>query len=424
MKKFFFVFFVFVCLSSFAFASENNGANWYDNLFFKSPEYNFQLIRTMGYTCSGGADIGECISTARRIKEGDGNSWFDEWMKTANGVYEFGLSSEKEGHTTSAKEAFLRASNYYRTAGFFLHSKKDRDKSMISWRKSKESFLRALKYLSDVTPIRVPYEKTTLPGYFVKGKTHHKKPPLLIIHTGFDGTGEELYFEVAHFAAKRGYNCLIFEGPGQGAVIRLQNIPFRYDWEKVVTPVVDYAITRNDVDSNKMALIGISMGGYLAPRAVAFEHRIKACIADGGIFDFSEDRYKSMPPELIELLKTDKAKFNEYIGEFMEKNITARWFFNNGMMVFDVDTPADVMLTIRKYTLKDVVQYIKADMLIIDSEADYSLKGQAKKLYDNLKSPKDFYFFTKDQSAQAHCQMGAITISNEVIFNWLDKIMK
>jgi hypothetical protein len=173
-----------------------------------------------------------------------------------------------------------------------------------------------------------------------------------------------------------------------------------------------------------MALIGISMGGYLAPRAVAFEHRIKACIADGGIFDFSEDRYKSMPKELIELLKTDKAKFNKYIGEVMEKDITARWFFNNGMMVFDVHTPADVMLTIRKYTLKDVVQYIKADMFIIDSESDSTLKGQAEKLYDNLKSPKDFYLFMKDQSAQAHCQMGAITISNEVIFNWLDKIMK
>jgi len=144
MKRIFFVFFVFVYLSSFALASENNGANWYDDLFFKSPEYNFQLIRTMGYAYSGGADIGECISTVRRIKNGDGNSWFDEWMKTANGVCEFALSSEKEGHLTSAKEAFLRASNYYRTAGFFLHSKKDRDKSVISWRKSKESFLRAL----------------------------------------------------------------------------------------------------------------------------------------------------------------------------------------------------------------------------------------------------------------------------------------
>jgi len=188
-----------------------------------------------------------------------------------------------------------------------------------------------------------------------------------------------------------------------------------------VTPVVDYAIARDDVNLDKIALMGISMGGYLAPRAVAFEHRIKACIANGGIFDFSEDRYKSMPGELIELLKTDKVKFNEYIGEVMRKNVTARWFFNNGIMVFGVDTPADVMLTIKKYTLKDVVQYIRTNMLVINSGSDYALRGQAKKLYDSLRSPKKFYLFKKAQSAQAHCQMGAITISNEVIFNWLDR---
>jgi len=424
MRRIFLVFFVFACLSSVASASENSAVNWYDNLFFDSPEYDFQLIRTMGYAYSGGADIGECISTAKQIQEGDDESWFIEWMKTADRVYEFALSSEGDGHLVSAKEAFLRASNYYRTAGFFLHAKKLRDKSMISWRKSRESFLAALRYMSNVTPIRISYEKTTLPGYFVKGKTDLEKPPLVIVHTRFDGTGEELYFEIAYFAAERGYNCLLFEGPGQGAVIREQDIPFRHDWEHVVTPVVDYALARDDVDCNKIALIGISMGGYLAPRAVAFEHRIKACVADGGIFDFSEDRYKSLPEELIELLKTNRAKFNEYIGEEMEKDVTARWFFNNGMMVFDVDTPADVMLTIRKYTLEDVVQHIEAHMLVIDSESDYALKGQAKKLYDSLESPKDFYLFTIEQSAQAHCQMGAIAISNEVIFNWLDGIMK
>ena len=68
-------------------------------------------------------------------------------------------------------------------------------------------------------------------------------------------------------ALERGYNCLTFEGPGQGGVIRKQNIPFRYDWEKVVTPVIDYALTRDrDIDPNKIALMGTSMGGYLAAR--------------------------------------------------------------------------------------------------------------------------------------------------------------
>jgi alpha-beta hydrolase superfamily lysophospholipase len=91
------------------------------------------------------------------------------------------------------------------------------------------------------------------------------KRPLLIVHTGFDGTGEELYFSTASFAVRRGYNVLIFEGPGQGGVIRTQKIPFRPDWETVVTPVVDYALSRREVDPRKIALMGISFGGYFAP---------------------------------------------------------------------------------------------------------------------------------------------------------------
>ncbi len=66
-------------------------------------------------------------------------------------------------------------------------------------------------------------------------------------------------------AVRRGYNCLTFEGPGQGEVIREQGLPFRYDWEKVVTPVVDYALSRPEVDPRKVALFGISLGGVPGP---------------------------------------------------------------------------------------------------------------------------------------------------------------
>ena len=95
--------------------------------------------------------------------------------------------------------------------------------------------------------------------------------PTLIVHGGFDSTLEELYTSTAAPALERGYNCLTFEGPGQGGVIRKQKIPFRHDWERVVTPVVDYALTRSEViDPTCIALMGISMGGYLAARAVCF----------------------------------------------------------------------------------------------------------------------------------------------------------
>ena len=338
-------------------------------------------------------------------------------------MYNLARRFEKRGNIVSAREAYFRASNYYRSAGFYMHSKANRPKALKTWKKSKKSFLRAISSLENIEPVTIPYENTTLPGYFMKTQSQEEKPPLLVVHTGFDGTGEELYFAVGLAAIKRGYNCLIFEGPGQGEVIRLQKIPYRYDWENVVSPVIDYALTRPDVDKERIALMGISMGGYLAPRAVSSEHRIKACIANGGVFDFSENIYKGFPPEFLALLKTDPEKFNAEIKEALAEDTEILWFFENGMWTFGVDSPSELMLAIKKFTLKDVVKEIKCNMLVIDTEGDMFFKGQPEKLYNELTCPKDFILFTRKEAAQAHCQAGATAISNEVIFNWLDKVL-
>ncbi len=101
---------------------------------------------------------------------------------------------------------------------------------------------------------------------------------------------------MAHQAVERGYNCLLFEGPGQGEMIREQKIPFRYDWEKVVGPVIDFAEDLPQVDTDRIALMGISFGGYFAPRAAAFDDRIKVCIANGGIYDFYQNVLGKCPP--------------------------------------------------------------------------------------------------------------------------------
>jgi esterase/lipase len=285
---------------------------------------------------------------------------------------------------------------------------------------SRNSFIKAIASLPYIKQIKIPYENTALPGYFIKASA--KDAPLLIVHTGFDGTAEELYFQVGLAAHKRGYNCIIFEGPGQGEMIRIQNLPFRYDWEKVVTPVIDYALTLPDVNKHQIALMGISMGGYLAPRAAAFDYRIEACIANGGIFDFSENIYNNWPPEEIKLLRTDPEEFNRIAYEQMNEDIGANWFFEDGMWTFHADSPAELMLLIKKYTLKDVVKRIKCHMLVLDSEEDMFEKGQPRKLYNELQSPKEYILFTTEEAAQAHCQIGAVVISDEIIFDWLDKL--
>jgi dipeptidyl aminopeptidase/acylaminoacyl peptidase len=220
----------------------------------------------MGETYYKGADIGECLSTAYRIKEGDFESWYTEWLKTAKRVHKYAESCLATGHKISAREAYLRASNYYRVAEFLLINPEDL-RIQTTWGSSKECFSSAGRLFSPpFEAIEIPYEGTTLPGYLyhVKDNSNTTPRPTLIVHGGFDSTLEELYTSAAAPALERGYNCLTFEGPGQGGVICKQKIPFRYDWEKVVTPVVDYAISRKEiVDPSRIALMGISMGGYL-----------------------------------------------------------------------------------------------------------------------------------------------------------------
>ena len=184
---------------------------------FKDPQYSFQCLRTMGYSATGGADIGECLSTAYRIKEKDNESWYRQWDATAKRLEKQGDQFLSGGHKKSAREAYLRASNYYRTAEFFLHTNPRDPRILKTWGKSRECFQKAAK-LSErpIKFVRIPFEKTTLPGYLCLVDSSGKKRPLLIIHSGFDGTAEELYFEIGLNALKRGFNCLLFEGPGQG----------------------------------------------------------------------------------------------------------------------------------------------------------------------------------------------------------------
>lgn len=126
--------------------------------------------------------------------------------------------------------------------------------------------------------VAIPYESTTLPGYLFRVDDSGTARTTVVYHGGFDSTLEEGYFAVARGAVERGYNVLAFDGPGQATTRRLQGLVFRPDWEMVISPVIDYAITLPEIDEHRIVLIGTSFGGYLAARAAAFEHRIAALV--------------------------------------------------------------------------------------------------------------------------------------------------
>jgi alpha-beta hydrolase superfamily lysophospholipase len=371
----------------------------------------------------GGADIGECLSTIYRIKEGDDESWFQEWSKTARRLEETAILFRKQGKSASARECWLRASNYWRTAEFFLHANPDDPRIVPTWAKSRDCFVEAAALSpSPIIRVDIPFEKTSLPGYLCLVDSSGKKRPLLIVHTGFDGTAEELCLSVVQPARERGINCLVFEGPGQGQVIRIQKIPFRHNWETVVTPVVDFALTRGEVDPAKIALMGVSMGGYLAPRAAAYEKRLSALIANGGVYDFYAVTTRHGPPNMEEILEDPEAsaEYDVAVREMMKTDPNLRWVFGHGMWAFGASSPSAWQKMLRPYKLIDEAKKISCPTLVVDSENDIDMPGQSKLLFEALTCPKDFLLFTAEEGAGEHCQVGASLISNERILGWLE----
>jgi alpha-beta hydrolase superfamily lysophospholipase len=394
---------------------------------FKEPLYANQALRTMSSAVYGGADIGECLKTVYRIKEGDDNSWYREWYAAAELREKTAERFLSQGRLLSAKKEYFRAANYYRTAEFFLHTNPSDPRILGSWGKSRESFIKGARVsVAPIRPVEIPFEGKSLPGYLCLVDDSRIKRPLLLIQTGFDGTAEELYFQAAVAALERGYNCLIFEGPGQGRVIREQKIPFRSNWETVLTPVLDYAGQLPEADPERMALYGISFGGYLAPRAAAFEPRIKALIVNGGVYDFHAvimKNTKGVPERMLDDPAMAKV-FDRVAYGMMKKDPAARWAMANGMFTFGARTPSEWLRMTRSYHMKDAVGKIRCPVLVVDSEKDADMPGQSKQFFNALTSPKTFLMFTAEDAAEDHCQVGAGVLSNEKILDWLDETMK
>ncbi|MFD7162926.1 alpha/beta hydrolase family protein [Streptomyces violascens] len=396
-------------------------------LFPNNIQFWYETLRSMSHIAYGGADFGEVLSTAERITEGDFGSWYTEWAATADRVAGEAETALKAGHKVSARDGFLRASNYYRSAEFFLHGHPCDPRHDDAYDRSVECFkaAAALYITPRIEPVEIPYEHTTLPGYLYRVDDSGAPRPTLIMHNGFDGTAEEMHFFGAIAAVERGYNVLLFDGPGMPGPRHHQGLVFRPDWENVITPVIDFAETIPDIDDTRIALLGLSMGGILAPRAAAFEHRLAAVIAVDGLYELGEVSVRNIPgprEEAERLLRAESApELDATLEQLMTKDPISRWAINHGMYVMGVDTPRAFSASYLDYTLADgIAEKIQCPTLVCDADADMFFKGQPEKLYDHLTCRKTLMLFTTEEGAGAHCHPGAMRLATARIYDWLD----
>ncbi|MFF4381167.1 alpha/beta fold hydrolase [Kitasatospora sp. NPDC001547] len=390
---------------------------------FEDESFSFETLRAAGFATYGGADLGEVIATARTIGEGDEEAWLREWKATAERVHRIGSRALAAGHRVSAREALLRASNYYRTAEFYRRDDpaNDPEAKRLS-ALSRETFATAAALMdTPVEAVRIPYGDTTLPGYLFLVDDSGTPRPTVLFTSGFDSTLEEAYFAVAAAALRRGYNVLAYDGPGQGAALREQRLVFRPDWEAVVTPVVDHALTRPEIAADQLVLFGYSLGGYLAARAAAHEHRLAALVLDDGLYSFGQAQDRFLPPFLREWVEAGRDDLVEPVMRlFMQASTQLRWALRNGVWTFGAASVADYLRRAADYTLDGVAHLIDCPTLVLDAENDQFFRGQPQQVRAALTCPHTLVTLTDAEGAGEHCHMGAMSRFHQTVFDWLD----
>jgi len=385
--------------------------------------FNFELLRVLSSQETGGSAIGECIRAMKDVCQNDTESWTVAWNSLADRTAESAERFLQAGQTVSARGALFKASTYYQAAVFYVRPEDSRFVRLSC--RSQELGKQAARLSNPpIEVLEIPFGAHQLPGYFLSGGPGRR--PTLIAVGGFDSTGEELIHHIGFSAAERGWNCLIFEGPGQWSALRDDPaLILRPDYEVPVKVVVDYAVARDDVDVSRMALIGYSLGGLLAPRAAAFDPRIRACIANPPVVDVGNAIRAVWPAALR---RRGGRLFDILFGILARYSLHVRWFYHHARWSMGIRHPHDFFEAWRPYTLHGLEKKIRQPLLCIftEDEAAQTSKGMVLdtiQFLTDIEAPVEIRFFDRRSGAASHCQMGGLDAAQASIFDWLDKVM-
>lgn len=394
---------------------------------FYSTGWDFTVRSLLGKTQNHGADPGEVLSTIVGIKSGDGHAWFSSWLALGDRIMGIAETSAAAGHRVSAAAAYLRAANYYAVCVGAIDGLGDDTSPLLpvfrKHRSAWEQFVALSRW--NVEPVEIPYEGTTMPGWFFTGAAGADARPTLVMNNGSDGAVSGVWCEGAEAALERGYNVLMFDGPGQQSMLFERGIPFRHDWEAVLTPVVDFLLARTDVDRAKLALYGVSQAGYWVPRTLAFEHRFAAAIADGGVVDVSRAWFHHIPKSLMPLFEQgQKEKFDRDLALGMKVMPGAKagaqlWAFR--ARPYGTHGYWETLHEVSKYVITaELAGRIDTALYITDCEDEQFYPGQSAELA-TMVAGSTVQSFTAAEGANFHCQPMARALTEQRMFDWLDE---
>jgi dienelactone hydrolase len=396
-------------------------------LFASSLHDEFASWAT-GYVSCGGADLGEIEAIAAAVHGSSDQEFFQAWSAASDRHAEAGSTAAKAGHRATACGHYLRAAAYLTVAYHPLYGFPVDPRLAEAFERQMAAFGRAAA-LADpaVEPVALSFEGHAMPAYFARarGAAEGERRPLVVLTNGYDATVVDMYVASARAIVDRGYHCLFFDGPGQGALLVREGVAMVPDWERVVTPVIDAALARPDVDADRVVLWGWSLGGYLALRAATGEHRLAACVADPGLASVRAGivglaTQLGMSGEAVAALPEISDADQTTLRTATEANDSLRWkIVQRGFWVNGVENLRDYLASAWKYDLDGRQSAIDCPVLATAAEDDPLARG-ATDLVASLRVPSTVIPFSSVDGAGDHCEMQNRWLANQRILDWLD----
>jgi hypothetical protein len=321
-------------------------------LFEYFPNYVWNLSLAMAL--ESGGRIGEIIDMCAPLREAAAKgddvgtpAFMREWVRMADTLAQLADEDLLKGRKFSAGEKLRRAALYYQVAERMQG--RDHPHRAETYRKALDSFNAAMLYTQEpVEHVTIPYEGRRLSALFTRAPC--AASPVVVYCNGLDSTKELLWLSFLPTAlAKRGISSLCIDQPGTGEALRLHGLPATHEAERWASACVDWLEMQPDVNARRIGMTGISLGGYFAPRAVAFEPRFAAGAAWGANHDWAEVQLKRLRRE-------------------GENPVPHYW--NHVLWVFGAQSIDEFLVKAKGMTLDGVLERIQVPFLITHGERD------------------------------------------------------
>jgi pimeloyl-ACP methyl ester carboxylesterase len=377
-------------------------------VFFGHKDMDYYFSWILGREVFDGSEAEECFRVASRIEDGDPISWQMQWLLLAERVEAEAKLLRKDGDDRACK-AFLRACTYYRAPLFMMDPKIPHFHNC--WEKLHFCFQQSAELFNpSIETIQVAFQSKKLPGYFWKADDNRQKRPTLIVIGGIETFAEDGYFITGPFGTRRGYNLMTVDLPGQGMNPK-QGLYLDARSEMPIKAVINYALSRPDVDPDRLALFGFSWGGHIVLRAAQYDRRIKALVANPA----THNMFRSG------LAQQSSHGRSDPVVRLVFEQIAWRFGLSLGDIFHRLVKGFEFMAYARANCGK-----IQCPTLCMagESEAKVTL-NQTRECFKRLPNPKKrLAILRKGEGGDEHCQVYNLELLNRVIFDWLDEVFR